>query len=541
MTQPPDLDLDPELEAVLPTLTPRRTRLIMVAIVVTVLFASMDLMVVNVAMYAIIKQFDPLHGVSDSRWILTVYTLALAATQPIYGKLSDSIGGKRVILVAMAVFIIGSTLCALSQNMSQLIVFRGVQGLGAGGLLSVATVLAGQISEPRKRAKYAGYAGGVSLLGFIGGPLVGGFFSDTHHVLGLTIDWRGAFVLNLPFGLLATVLLVTMLPNFVVRRGSSVDFTGAALAVLGISSLLLVTLWGGAKYSWFSAPILGLSASTLVLGFLFFRQERRTGEPIVPPRLFHNAAFRSAIPVSVIAGFAMMGTSYYVALYLRLVRGYGSLTTCLHLLPLIIGMLAGLLFTGVIIAARERYKIFPIVGAALAAVGAALCGTVQADTSSWLLSLYLLLFGIGIGQLTQVPLASVQNSVKTADLAPATIAVVFIRMIGQSLGPALFGAILTALYTGALPSAISKLPGVAVQGGVPSPALTAYLPPAAQRAITDAFVHGIHGVFLVSAAALAVASVYACFYKEPPLREDVATMVRQREAKLVETRAAKSR
>src|ERR1700722_8992427 len=156
--------LDPELEAVLPTLTRRRTRLIMVAIVVTVLFASMDLMVVNVAMYAIIKQFDPLHGVSDSRWILTVYTLALATTQPIYGKLSDSVGGKRVILVAMAFFLIGSTLCALSQNMSQLIVFRGVQGIGAGGLLSVATVLAGQISEPRMRAKYAGYAGGVSLL-----------------------------------------------------------------------------------------------------------------------------------------------------------------------------------------------------------------------------------------------------------------------------------------------------------------------------------------------------------------------------------------
>jgi MFS family permease len=247
------------------------------------------------------------------------------------------------------------------------------------------------------------------------------------------------------------------------------------------------------------------------------------------------------MPVSVIAGFAMMGTSYYVALYLRLVRGYAPLATCLHLLPLILGMLAGLFFAGAVIAARERYKIFPIVGAALAAVGAAMCATVQADTSSWLLSLYLLLFGIGIGQLTQVPLASVQNSVAAADLAPATIAVVFIRMIGQSLGPAIFGTILAALYTNALPAAIAKLPGVAGQDGVPSPALTAYLPPVAQRAITDAFVHGIHGVFLASAAALVAASVYACFYKEPPLRADVTARVRQREAKQAEARAAKAR
>jgi MFS family permease len=539
MTEPQQFD--PELEAVLPALSLRRTRLIMVAIVVTVLFASMDLMVVNVAMYAIIKQFDPLHGVSDSRWILTVYTLALATTQPIYGKLSDAVGGKRVILVAMAFFMIGSTLCALSQNMSQLIVFRGLQGIGAGGLLSVATVLAGQISEPRLRAKYAGYAGGVSLFGFIVGPLVGGFFSDTHHVLGLTIDWRGAFVLNLPFGLLATVLLVTLLPNFVVRRSSGIDFPGAALAVLGITALLLVTLWGGSTYSWGSAPVLGMCAATLVLGFLFFRQERRASDPIIPPWLFSNAAFRSAVPVSVIAGFAMMGTSYYVALYLRLVRGYAPLATCLHLLPLILGMLAGLFFAGAVIAVRERYKIFPIVGAALAAVGAALCATVQADTSSWLLSLYLLLFGIGIGQLTQVPLASVQNSVAVRDLAPATIAVVFVRMIGQSLGPAVFGTILTAIYTNALPAAIAKLPGVSEQSGVPSPALTDYLPVAAQHAITNAFVNGIHGVFLASAVGLVVASVYACFYKEPPLRPEVAAAVRQREAKLAESRAAKAR
>ncbi|SBT42741.1 MFS transporter [Micromonospora auratinigra] len=504
-------------QATLP-LTPRGTRLTLLALMLAVLFASTDLMVVNIAMYSIIKEFDPGHGVDDSRWILTVYTLALAVSQPLYGKLADLIGGKRIMVFAMSLFLTGSLACGLSQGMGQLIVFRGVQGLGAGGLLSVATVLAAQIAAPRNRAKYAGYAGGLALVGFVIGPVVGGFFTDAHHLLGVTVDWRWAFFLNIPVGVAVVAVLLVALPNMATRPGIRIDWLGALLMVGGIGALLLVLELGGDTYHWLSGAIAVLVAVGAVLLTAFFLQERRADEPILPPRLYRDQAFRVAVPLSVIAGFAMMGVSYYVALYLRLVRELDAMDTCLHMIPLLVGMLVGLLFTGILIADHGRYKIFPIVGAAVAATGAGLCATVGPDTSSWLISLYLLLFGLGIGQLTQVPLATVQNSVPEDDLGTATTAVVFVRMVGQSLGPAIFGAILNVVYAASLPSWIPADTGASA-GAVADSTVTRSLPPEVQHAMGHAFVRGLHGVFLVGAAALVIAFLVAFRYREQPIRD----------------------
>ncbi|MEV4636633.1 MFS transporter [Actinoplanes sp. NPDC049548] len=501
----------------------RRIRLTMLVLSLAVLFASMDLMVVNVAMYSIIKEFDPTHGVDDSRWILTVYTLALGASQPVYGKLADLFGGKRVMLFSMLLFLSGSVACGLSANMTQLIVFRGLQGLGAGGLLSVAVVVAAQIAEPRNRAKYAGYTGGLALIGFVAGPLVGGFFADTHHYWGLTVDWRWAFFLNVPTGLLVIGVLGLLLPNFVARPGLKVDYLGALLMVGGISALLLVVEWGGDRYAWGSTPILALAATGVLLLTGFVLQERRASEPIIPPRLYRDQAFRIAVPLSVLAGFAMMGMSYYIALYLRLVRQLGSLATCLHMLPMLLGMLVGLLATGIIIADGAGYKKFPIIGAALAAIGCGLCVLLDSDTPTWELSVFLLVFGFGIGQLTQVPLATVQNSVPEKDLGTASTAVVFVRMLGQSLGPAIFGAVLSIVYATRLPSGLDVPKGE--RGQMPSSSAIAALPADVQHALNDAFLGGLHGVFVAGAAALVLAFAIAFLYKEQPAKPAAAEAV----------------
>ncbi|GAA1022517.1 MULTISPECIES: MFS transporter [Amycolatopsis] len=496
-----------------------RLNLVAGALALASLLAAMDMMVVNVAMYSIIKELDPLHGVDDSRWVLTVYTLALGVTTPLYGKLADRLGGKRIMLVALAIFVGGSLLCGMATSMPALIAFRGVQGLGAGGLMSVAMVIIGQLAPPRDRAKYGGYIGGVTLIGIIAGPVVGGFFADTHVVLGMTVTWRGAFLINVPLTLIvaAAVALAPKAP--VGKRGGRVDFAGAVAMVLAVGAVLLTTEHDLLPYAWASPWILGATGAVLLL--IFFLLERRASDPILPLSLFRNSTFRVTVILAVLTGFALLGMAFYMALYMRIVRGLGALDTCVHLMPMIIGMLLGLLLSGSLISKFNRYRPFPIVGSVAAAASVALCATLDATTSFWLVSLYLAVFGLGIGQLNQVPTAAVQNTVDFSDVGTASTATAFMRMIGQSLGPAVFGALLASRFLAEVPAALAGR--TASENGSISVAGMQQLPTEQQHQVLDAFLSGLHAVFLLGAATLALAFLVSLFFKEPTVPEPAKT------------------
>ncbi|MGW0534426.1 MFS transporter [Streptomyces sp. NPDC003032] len=503
-----------------PLLPRSRLRAIVGALVLAALLAAMDMMVVNVAMYSIIKDLDPLHGVDDSRWVLTVYTLALGAATPLYGKLADRLGGKSVMFVSLGLFLAGSLLCGIAQSMPQLIVFRGLQGLGAGGLMTVAMVIVAQIAPPKDRAKFGGYVGGVTLLGIVIGPVIGGFFADTHVILGLTVTWRWAFLINVPLTVLVAAALALSPKVPVERRTSRIDFTGGGLIVLAVCAVLLVTEWGGSRYSWTSLPVIGTGAAALVLLAAFVRQESRAGDPILPLALFRNKVFRITVPISLLGGFALLGMAFYMALYLRIVRGLDSLDTCLHLLPMILGMLLGMLITGSLVSRFGRYRPFPLIGSALAAVTIGLCATLTTTTSTWLLSIYLVGFGLGIGQLTQVPTAAVQNTVDFSEVGTASTAVAFARMMGQSLGPAIFGSVVAAAFTSQLPAAAQG--AAADDGNINVTGLLA-LSPALRSEALGAFLDALHSAFLLGAGTLALAFTCALFFPEPKVHDETDT------------------
>jgi EmrB/QacA subfamily drug resistance transporter len=384
------------------------------------------MMVVNVAMYSIIKDLDPLNGLRDSQWVLTVYMLALGVTGPIYGKLADLAGGRRVMLFALALFLIGSLLCGLAGTMTWLIIFRGIQGLGAGGLMNTAAVIAAQLSPPENRAKYAGYIGGLALLGFVIGPMIGGLFTDG-------INWRWAFLINLPLGAIALAILAAKLPRSTVPKGLKVDYAGAGLIIVGVGALLMLLEWGW-SYGW----LVVIAAAAIAA---FFWWEQRAKEPIIPPKLMRLPVFQTASAISLVAGFAMLGMSFHIALYFRITRGLDATDTALHMMPMIFGMLIGLLVTGNLVAKLGRYRIFPVIGAAIAAAAVAMCATLEPDTPILLVFFYVAAFGLGIGQLMQVPVAAVQNTVGENELGTASSSVVFVRLLGQSIGPAVFGAV----------------------------------------------------------------------------------------------------
>ncbi len=413
-------------------------RVVLVGLMISVLLAATDMMVVNVAMYSIIRDLDPLNGLHDSQWVLTVYMLTLGVTGPIYGKLADIASSRKVMLFALALFLLGSLLCGLARSMTGLIIFRGVQGLGAGGLMNIATVIAAQISPPENRAKYAGYIGGLALLGLVVGPMIGGLFTD-----GIT--WRWAFLINLPLGTLALALLAKKLPRQIVPKGLKVDYGGGALIIVGVGCLLMFLQW---KHIWLAAVAAAAIAA-------FFWWERRTTEPILPPNLLKLRVFRTASAISLVAGFAMLGMSFHIALYFRITRRLGATDTALHMMPMIFGMLAGLLITGTLVARFGRYRIFPVIGAAIAAAAVAMCATLEPDTPILLTFLYVTAFGLGIGQLMQVPVAAVQNTVGENELGTASSSVVFVRLLGQSIGPAVFGAVNAPFTLSAITLAIA--------------------------------------------------------------------------------------
>ena len=412
-------------------LTHRQILSIFSGLMLGMLLASLDQTIVATALPTITGE---LGGVDHLSWVVTSYLLASTVSTPLYGKLGDLFGRKTLFQIAIVIFLIGSALCGIAQTMNQLILFRFVQGLGAGGLIVLAMAIMAEIVSPRERGRYQGYFGALFGASSVAGPLLGGFLTD--HA-----SWRWVFYVNLPIGILALVVTASKLPASVKRSNPSVDVLGAVLLTSAITSIILFTTWGGSEYAWDSPLILGLIVASVVLVASVIAVERRAADPIIPMHLFRVRSFNIATSVSFILGVAMFGAISFLPLFLQEVHGTSATNSGLLLMPLMLGLLSASVVSGQVISRTGRYKVFPVVGTALAAVAMYLLSTMDEGTSNNTVTLYMIVLGVGIGLSMQTLILSVQNSVAVHELGVGTSSVSFFRSMGGSMGVAVFGAI----------------------------------------------------------------------------------------------------
>ncbi|MEA2390134.1 MAG: hypothetical protein QOK31_243 [Solirubrobacteraceae bacterium] len=478
------------------------------ALMLGMFLAALDQTIVSTALPTIVGD---LGGLNHLSWVVTSYLLAATASTPLYGKLGDMYGRKPMFLAAILIFLVGSMLSGLSQSMGELIGFRALQGMGAGGLMVGAQAIIADIVPPRDRGRYMGLIGAVFAVSSVAGPLLGGFLVET-------ISWRWVFYVNMPIGVLAVLVVAFRLHLHTPSQRRSIDYLGALLLTAGVSALILVTTWGGSQYSWGSPVIAGLAAAGVALLGAFIWHERRAAEPIIPLTLFASPVFRVASALGFFIGMAMFGAIIFIPLFLQLVYGVSPTSSGLRMLPLMAGLLGASIVSGRAISRIGRYKPFPVAGTAITSVGLFLLSRLDVATAPWVASVYMLVVGIGIGLVMQVLVLVVQNDAPARDVGVATSTATFFRSMGGSLGVAVFGAI----FASRLADQLKAVPGKAaahLSGGVNiRPAEVHALPAGVRHDFLLAFVNALQPVFLVGAGLTAVTFVLALLLKEIPLR-----------------------
>jgi EmrB/QacA subfamily drug resistance transporter len=494
-------------EAAIPASVDQRqpVRLIFGALLLVLFLASLDQTIVSTALPTIVGD---LGGISKLSWVVTAYLLASTVVGPVYGKLGDLYGRKIVLQAAIAIFLIGSALCGISQNMTELIGFRAIQGLGGGGLFVITIAVVGDIIPPRDRGRYQGFFGAVFGVSTVVGPLLGGFFVDS-------LSWRWIFYVNIPIGLIALAVIATAFQARTDQVTHAIDYLGAALLAGGLSAVVLYTSLGGTTYPWGSAPMLALIVAGVVMLAAFVFVEARAAEPILPLEIFRNRVFSVTSAVGFIVGFALFGAVTYLPLYLQDVKGHSPTTSGLLITPMMGGLLITSIGSGQLISRFGRYKPFPIAGTAIMAVGLWLLSRLHVDTSTLVAGAYMLVLGLGLGLVIQVLVLAAQNAVDYKYLGVASSGSTLFRQIGGSIGVAIFGAIFANQLTANL---ATKLPPGARVPTAPNPAALKQLPPATHAAYVAAITDALQPVFLAAAGTAVLAFLLTWLLPELPLR-----------------------
>ncbi|MGW3110412.1 MDR family MFS transporter [Streptomyces sp. NPDC001091] len=488
---------------------PKSVRVVLLALMIAMMLAMLDNMIVGTAMPTIVGD---LGGLEHLSWVVTGYTLATAASTPVWGKIGDMYGRKGAFLGSIVIFLIGSALSGMAQGMGELIAFRAVQGLGAGGLMVGVMAIIGDLIPPRERGKYQGMMAGVMALAMIGGPLVGGTITDNW-------GWRWSFYINLPLGAVALALVSAVLHLPKKRAKAGIDYLGVTLLTVGITAIVLVTTWGGTEYAWTSARIMELTALGVVslVGFVFW--QTKAAEPVVPLHIFKSRNFTLMSLIGFITGFVMFGATLFLPLYQQAVQGASATNSGLLLLPMLGAMLVTSMVAGRVTTGSGRYKVFPVAGGALMIIGLYLMSTMDTETTRLTSGIYMAVVGAGMGCLMQVTMLVAQNSVEMKDMGVASSSATLFRTLGSSFGVAVMGALFNNRVQDVMTERAGALgKGITEKSAQLDAASLAKLPVAAREAYQHAVSAGTHSAFLLGSAIAVVVLVAAVFVKEVPLR-----------------------
>jgi EmrB/QacA subfamily drug resistance transporter len=484
-----------------PALSHRQILLLMGGLMTGMLLAALDQTIVGTALPTIVGK---LGGINHYSWVVTAYLLASTASTPLYGKVSDLYGRRPLLMFAIGTFLVGSLLAGLSQNMAELIAFRGIQGLGAGGLMTLAFTIVSDVVAPRDRPRYQGVFGAVFGLSSVAGPLVGGYFAQ--H------DWRWIFYLNVPLAIVAIFVcssVLRLVPH--VKREHTVDWLGAGLLVVAVICVLLALSFGGTPgWAWSSPRIIGLFVGFAVFALVFLVIERRAPEPILPLPLFRRPTFAIANAATFILGFSMFGAIIYVPLYLQIVKGATPTASGLLMLPMMAGVIITSILAGRVISRVGRYKWSTVIGTGVMAAGLLLFTLLQTNTPLWQAFGYMLVIGIGLGLAMQPLILAVQNALELKDMGAGTATATFFRSLGGSVGVAALGAVLSNKLASELSPLVARAlrllpPDVAAQFAgrtgsisINDPASIRALPGPLRAAVEEGFVRTLHPIFLAA-------------------------------------------
>ncbi|NUR60932.1 MAG: MFS transporter [Catenulispora sp.] len=484
--------------------SPRQVALITVGVLTGVLLSALDQTVVGTALPRIVGDIG---GLSKLAWVVTGYLITSMAATPLWGKFSDLYGRRPMFQATITIFIVGSALCGVSQNITELVLFRGLQGVGAGGLYALALAIIGDVVPPAARGRYQGYFMIVYGIASVGGPLVGGWLTDGP-------GWRWIFYINVPLGLASLAVTVVALKLKSTRRSHTVDYPGAVLIVGSVTSLLLYLNWSATRYGWGAPVSLGLLAAFVVLTALLVLVESRAGEPIIPLGLFANRVYGIGTVFSFMTGAAMFAGVVYLPVYLQSVMGFSPVKAGLAMLPAMIGIGVSSTLSGIMMSKTGKFKIYPVAGSAMVAVSLGLMVMFEADTSYWQVAAVGVVFGLGVGATMQTIITAVQNSVQPKDIGTATSSTNFFQRMGAAVGTAVFGAVLTSRLSAHL---AHEAPGSAASGiDVNKVKLIAHLQQPLKGHVVGAFAHAFDDVFLVSVPFAVVAFGVALFLRDSP-------------------------